>query len=533
MNRQIIHYKIIFTGPENETEIRYLAMETISYHNYIYFVRKLIAVFPVLKDLPFSVNWKDKEGDIVRICSDDELTIALDEMKCDPVKKIIIIVKQQGNDTMLHPDIACDSCDHPLKGFRYKCLVCADYELCSDCERSQTHSDHPMIRIPKPLTPDTPFGKQFTKDIPKISQQLEQLFQTGDEVSRSSNLKSSTDCKRRYKFCHNDFHNVLANLLVEKLIRHNIETSTTQPKSQQETHSSQPESSSSVYTQVRNEPQNVDVLMSGLRSLSIDVNSGGTKREGLTEQDESVHSTSGGHRLVTSSSPFTANMFLTTTVQAATSSELPVGSNPLNPFISQIDAAPIPADPTPVLQAQLTPPVSAILMPTASTSIPVSTSSIALNNTVAPPSAPTAITPVPLPRLIASAPAEDSMNNTSLDHSTNIPVCLTTPPIEEDGSLDNSWSVVGNEQTDISVTSSDSIDIIESFEASPASTSQPTDSSPTQKLGPYEESIMMLHTLGFEKKEWLNLVVEAKEGDIREVLRFLSPVKKLSTNLHK
>lgn len=58
-----------------------------------------------------------------------------------------------GNDTMLHPDIACDSCDHPLKGFRYKCLVCDEYELCSDCERSQTHSDHPMIRIPKPLTP--------------------------------------------------------------------------------------------------------------------------------------------------------------------------------------------------------------------------------------------------------------------------------------------------------------------------------------------------------------------------------------------
>lgn len=38
----------------------------------------------------------DKEGDIVRICSDDELTIALDEMKSDPVKKIFIIVKQQG-----------------------------------------------------------------------------------------------------------------------------------------------------------------------------------------------------------------------------------------------------------------------------------------------------------------------------------------------------------------------------------------------------------------------------------------------------
>lgn len=42
----------------------------------------------------------------------------------------------------------------------------------------------------------------------------------------------------------------------------------------------------------------------------------------------------------------------------------------------------------------------------------------------------------------------------------------------------------------------------------------------------------MLHTLGFEKKEWLDLVVESKEGDIREVIKFLSPVKKLSTNLH-
>lgn len=530
MNRQIIHYKIIFTGPENDVEIRYLAMETISYHNYLYFVRKLIAVFPVLKDLPFSVNWKDKEGDIVRICTDEELTIALDEMKSDPVKKIFIIVKQQGNDTMLHPDIACDSCDHPLKGFRYKCLVCDDYELCSDCERSQTHSDHPMIRIPKPLTPDTSYGKQFTKDIPKISQHLEHLFQqTGDETSRSNNQKSLTDSKQRFKFCRNEIHNLIANLLVEKLIKHNIETSTTQKKSQPAIHSSQREPSSSTDIPARNEPVNVDVLTSGLRSLSIDVDSGGTKRDGLTKQDEPVDTTSGGQRLVTFTNPSAANIFPSTTFEAATSSEgLLVDSNPINQLVSQMDAAPIPADPTPALQAQLTPPISAVLTSTVLTPVPVTNVPTPSLNTIVPPSAPT---PVPLPRLVATAPVEDSMNTyTSLDHPDNFPNALIPTPIEEDGSLDNSWSVVENEQSEISITSSDSIASIESTEASSVSS---TDRSHAQKVGPYEESLMMLHTLGFEKKEWLNLVVETKEGDIREVLKFLSPVKKqLSTNLH-
>ncbi|XP_014274525.1 probable maltase-glucoamylase 2 isoform X2 [Halyomorpha halys] len=651
MNRQIIHYKITLTGPGNEVEIRYIAMETISYHNYPYFTQKLMAAFPVLENIPFSVYWKDREGDIVKICSDDELTIALDEMKDDSVKRLYITInKDEGNVDMLHPDVECDCCDQPIKGFRYKCLVCYDYELCAICERNQTHAIHPMIRIPKPIAPDTSYGKQFTKDMPKISQHLERLFQeTGGEANLSNNQKTPADNKQHFKFCQNDIHNLIANLLIEKLIKHNIETTKTQQKGQQEIHSNQPSSSADIH--VRNEPQNINGLTSELRSLSIDVNSGSIRTEGLTCQDEPVHSTSGGQRLVTlTSSTPGANVFPSKATNGATRS----GVLPLEAIsVSEIDA-PIPADPTPVLQAQLTPPISAsntVPTPIVSIPIPVLNASGSSKNTVAPPCvppillsrlltappaedsiktstlnisnnipvpsitvAPPCVPPILLSRLLAAPPAEDSMKTCSLDNSKNIPVSNNTvashvpppdpvvlsrafssfaedsketsslnhsnnipvpnntvasrvaPPApvvlsrgiaapfaedlinttsvntsnnipvvpnEDDGSLDNSWSVVENEESpELTPASAHSSATEQSSEVTPASALHQKDSPPAQDIGLFEESLMMLYTLGFEKKEWVKILVESKDGDIREVLRFLSPVKKPSTNLN-
>ncbi|KAI3403954.2 hypothetical protein KGF56_003221 [Candida oxycetoniae] len=68
----------------------------------------------------------------------------------------------------VHPNICCDHCSplefNPIKGTRYCCLVCENYDLCSKCEAEQQskrlrygkHSyDHPMCRVPVP----TPFFK--------------------------------------------------------------------------------------------------------------------------------------------------------------------------------------------------------------------------------------------------------------------------------------------------------------------------------------------------------------------------------------
>lgn len=64
----------------------------------------------------------------------------------------------------VHEHVACDSCHptsfSPIKGVRYKCLICPDYDLCEGCE-AQQHIEgrndgnhvltHPMAKITKPL----------------------------------------------------------------------------------------------------------------------------------------------------------------------------------------------------------------------------------------------------------------------------------------------------------------------------------------------------------------------------------------------
>ncbi|KAJ8707448.1 hypothetical protein PYW08_010700 [Mythimna loreyi] len=50
-----------------------------------------------------------------------------------------------------HSDIICNSCNKSILGFRYKCISCEDYDLCSKCEMLEAHDQHYLLRIPKPV----------------------------------------------------------------------------------------------------------------------------------------------------------------------------------------------------------------------------------------------------------------------------------------------------------------------------------------------------------------------------------------------
>jgi len=62
-----------------------------------------------------------------------------------------------------HEGITCDGCNQGVYGIRYKCTVCHDYDLCSQCEKKgeQVHStSHPLLKIttPAPITCGWRFG---------------------------------------------------------------------------------------------------------------------------------------------------------------------------------------------------------------------------------------------------------------------------------------------------------------------------------------------------------------------------------------
>jgi len=53
----------------------------------------------------------------------------------------------------IHNGIECDECgQYPIRGIRYKCSKCINFDLCEKCESKKIHStNHPLIKINTPL----------------------------------------------------------------------------------------------------------------------------------------------------------------------------------------------------------------------------------------------------------------------------------------------------------------------------------------------------------------------------------------------
>jgi hypothetical protein len=54
------------------------------------------------------------------------------------------------NSNKRHFDVKCNHCNkRRIYGKWYKCIECYDYNLCSDCDQLQEHSNHLFIRLTK------------------------------------------------------------------------------------------------------------------------------------------------------------------------------------------------------------------------------------------------------------------------------------------------------------------------------------------------------------------------------------------------
>jgi len=181
---ETVSFKVFLKDSESAAndEVRRFVLDRDVSTSFTYLQEKLRAVFPQLKQKNFSISWTDEDGDSVTIGLDEELIIALTEMP-GPLYKLMVNVKSQKeenikkgkcdskNENQIHAGVTCDSCEkQPIEGYRYKCVVCDDYDLCGSCEAEGRHPGHNMMRI---ANPEMVFPQRLFKRIHKMQERAE------------------------------------------------------------------------------------------------------------------------------------------------------------------------------------------------------------------------------------------------------------------------------------------------------------------------------------------------------------------------
>jgi sequestosome 1 len=144
---------------QQQPEIRRLAIDISPENDAFNELQTKIASFQSdyqLKD--FTLQYNDEENERITFSSNDELRAAIALNKDANTLKVFATLNQpiaqpQQEDTTnkeCHVGVRCDGCQGPVIGFRYKCFVCPDYDLCEKCSSAGIHSEHNMIKITKP-----------------------------------------------------------------------------------------------------------------------------------------------------------------------------------------------------------------------------------------------------------------------------------------------------------------------------------------------------------------------------------------------
>ncbi|XP_076086904.1 E3 ubiquitin-protein ligase MIB2-like [Mytilus galloprovincialis] len=72
-----------------------------------------------------------------------------DEFKKGDNNQFDLLLYDNAQIGVIHPYVKCDGCDvYPLRGIRWKCKICGDYDLCTDCYMNNEHDrSHIFKRI--------------------------------------------------------------------------------------------------------------------------------------------------------------------------------------------------------------------------------------------------------------------------------------------------------------------------------------------------------------------------------------------------
>ncbi|XP_010899401.2 sequestosome-1 [Esox lucius] len=168
-------------------EIRRFAVDQDVSTSFEYLNRKVVDVFSTLRNVTYQMFYKDEDGDMIAFSTDDELMMGLTCTKDDTFRLFIKEKKEHRRDfpafafpggvppfafppppggphmgppppqghghgpSLVHPNVTCDECNGPVWGTRFKCTVCPDYDLCSQCQSKGLHKEHVLLPILHPL----------------------------------------------------------------------------------------------------------------------------------------------------------------------------------------------------------------------------------------------------------------------------------------------------------------------------------------------------------------------------------------------
>ncbi|XP_054648492.1 sequestosome-1-like [Dunckerocampus dactyliophorus] len=120
-----------------------------------YLSGKSCDVFSNLQGSTFKMFYRDEDEDLVAFSTDEELGMGLACME-DGTLRIFIKEKEDVPLNALapstfNPQPTCAGCNGPVVGVRFKCSICPNYNLCSDCQAQGTHAKHGLLPISEPL----------------------------------------------------------------------------------------------------------------------------------------------------------------------------------------------------------------------------------------------------------------------------------------------------------------------------------------------------------------------------------------------
>ena len=158
MDGKNISVKAYLQSDEGGQEIRRFGLDASAATSFSYLQGKLRMVFPSLLRRPFDVRWEDADGDSITVGSDEELLVALVNLLQVGGQQTLRLHVAPSRpcraappaDGPVHSGVCCDGCEQTIRGHRYKCMTCEDFDLCATCEALCLHPEHLMLRIPTP-----------------------------------------------------------------------------------------------------------------------------------------------------------------------------------------------------------------------------------------------------------------------------------------------------------------------------------------------------------------------------------------------